>query len=166
MISVYLRGAPAMAKAVIDWQHSIREAVQATGQTPEYCMRVAPANDARAVANAVFMAQVVTPSPLDQGPAVDPETLHLVAVELERLERDAMVYRQRLEEEMMKRARDREQAACDISRLIEQRDTAMRLAIELREETDPYAEVPTRVDNMLALFAERLGIEQDGGEGT
>ena len=138
MISVYLRTTPAVAKAVLDWQASVSALAKESGQTVEHAMRISPANAARACANAVYHSQLVqigTGAPARE--ELTDETYGLLFVELERLQRDFIVYRQRLEEAEIRGARDRERAACDLAKVVGEREALKDRLEELAPDSAP-----------------------------
>ena len=135
MISVYIRTVPQVAHLVFKWQKDIKEAADKLGTDPQHAMRVASANDARAVANAMFHAEVLPPVIRDLDVAeLKPEQIKMMIVELERLQQDPIVFRQRLEEQEMRANRDRETAARDVSRLADERDVALEAGKALDSE--------------------------------
>lgn len=119
MFSVYLRCKPQQARHFQHFKHAVEEAAKAHDNDTDIALKVMPAKNARALAVELFAAELVTPPNLDR---VLPEDRMLERLELERLQHDAAVYRQRLEELRSAARRERERAARDLAAAAEERD--------------------------------------------
>lgn len=131
MINVYIRATPMMAQALLRWQKTVRVLAEQHGNI-KAALRYAAANDARAVANAMFDAEALPPilSNADAA-ALEPAQVKLLLVELERLQLDPAVLRNHIDELELSHRRFREQAAQDIADLTCEREAAMREGVEL-----------------------------------
>ena len=127
MINVYLRCTPQVANHIQLFREAVNKSAAEPGMSVEAALRTLPASAARAAATAAYHADLVVPPGETQQPSA--EEWILARAEIARLQVEVAAHRQRAEEADAKAARDREQAARDLARVIGERDAAKRASL-------------------------------------